>query len=158
MSYSSTCEASATEKDVRTLYDSRPADGKGEAAVTLGAVGSLRDLEGVLKSFWEWRGPKVTMKLHHLTWLDITRLDQTVVGQLSSTVVVVCRQVLRGAWAVVIRDCIFSRESLKGAWAVSVRVESYIVILWPKAESFEFWYTWATVLYCTCVKCRDWFR
>ncbi|CAM9102064.1 unnamed protein product [Ascophyllum nodosum] len=59
MSYSSTCEASATEKDVRTLYDSRPADGKGEAAVTLGAVGSLRDLEGVLKSFWEWRGPKV---------------------------------------------------------------------------------------------------
>lgn len=66
-SYKATCEVSVTEHDViRTLHDTRPANARsGEARidhgemVTLGGVGSLRELPSLLKSCHEWRGPKV---------------------------------------------------------------------------------------------------
>lgn len=57
------CIVSVTAKDaLRTLYDTRTEEAKilgGEKAATLGGVGGIEDLDGLLHSMREWTGPKV---------------------------------------------------------------------------------------------------
>lgn len=59
------CDINLTPGDgLRTLHDSRPESASrgalsGGAAVTLGGVGGYNDLPMLLRSCWEWEGPKV---------------------------------------------------------------------------------------------------
>lgn len=61
------CGVSVTPRDaLRALFDSRPdvvRDGalSGGAAVTLGGVGSMSDMAGLLRGCREWEGPKVPL-------------------------------------------------------------------------------------------------
>lgn len=61
------CIVSVTAKDaLRTLHDTRTEEAKylgGESAVTLGGVGGIQDLDGLLHSIREWTGPKVRGEL-----------------------------------------------------------------------------------------------
>lgn len=64
------CDLSVTPKDAMLpLYDSRSEDLRrgglagGAAAVTLGGVGGRHELEGLLQSCREWKGPKVRQAL-----------------------------------------------------------------------------------------------